>query len=126
MSEYLIALPWPPRELSANSRKDRRHTTGKRAGYKQECWAATKALNAKISPDAHLEITFYPPDNRRRDLDNMLSSIKYGLDGVALAANVDDYGWSMSIERGPKKKGGGVLVHVKPAFVVMPIIGTIS
>ena len=113
--EYLIRLPWPPKELSANSRKDRRHTTDKRAGYKSDCFYATKAVLAVIAEDAHLDIEFRPPDNRRRDLDNMLSSIKYGLDGMALAAGVDDYGWSMSIRRGDKIKGGCVLVHVKPS-----------
>ena len=106
--EYLIRLPWPPKELSANSRKDRRHTTDKRAGYKSDCFYAAKDASAKIAENAHLDIVFHPPDNRRRDLDNMLSSIKYGL-----AAAVDDYGWSMSIKRGDKVKGGCVLVHVK-------------
>lgn len=35
-------------------------------------------------------IIFHPPDKRHRDLDNMLASIKYGLDGIALAWGVND------------------------------------
>src|SRR3546814_7576318 len=37
-----------------------------------------------------LRIEFYPPDKRRRDLDNMLASFKYGIDAVAEAMGVDD------------------------------------
>lgn len=126
MTEHLIRLPWPPKELSANSRKDRRHTTDKRASYKQHCWTACKAAGATIDPNAHLQITFYPPDRRRRDLDNMLTSIKYGLDGVALAADVDDYGWSMSIKRAEPVKGGCVLVHVRPPAASVELRGVVT
>lgn len=91
MSPYLIRLPWPPKELSANTRTDRRHTTEKRQKYKSDCGMMVRHHRAQIPPDALLSITFHPPDNRRRDLDNMLSSIKYGLDGMALAARPDNW-----------------------------------
>ena len=45
----------------------------------------TKALG-KIP----IEITFYPPDRRHRDADNMVASIKAGLDGLADALKVND------------------------------------
>lgn len=35
-------------------------------------------------------MTFYPPDRRYRDDDNMISAFKHGRDGVALALGVDD------------------------------------
>ena len=110
--QYLIRLPWPPKELSANTRKRHLHATDKRAKYKSDCQYATKAVGAKIAADALLRVTFHPPDDRKRDLDNMLSAVKYGLDGVALAAGVDDYGWSFTIDRGPKVKDGCVLIQV--------------
>jgi len=37
-----------------------------------------------------IEITFYPPDKRHRDADNMVASIKAGLDGIADALRVND------------------------------------
>jgi crossover junction endodeoxyribonuclease RusA len=37
-----------------------------------------------------IEVTFYPPDRRPRDADNMVAAIKSGLDGVADALNVND------------------------------------
>ncbi len=62
---------------------------------------------------AHLDITFYPPDRRKRDLDNMLGAIKYGLDGIAKASGVDDYGWSLTISRGVPVDGGEVHIQFK-------------
>ena len=108
----ILHLPWPPAVLSPNSRKDRRHSTAARREYRVQCWAVAKAGNAAIRPDAHLTITFHPPDRRRRDLDNLLGAVKYGLDGLALAAGVDDYGWSLSISRAEPVAGGAVVVHV--------------
>ncbi len=35
-------------------------------------------------------ITFYPPDKRHRDADNMVASIKSALDGIADALGVND------------------------------------
>lgn len=113
--EYLIRLPWPPKELSPNSRKDRRGTTGKRAAYREAGFYAAKEARAVIPEDAMLAIKFFPPDDRRRDLDNMLASIKVGLDGIAKAAGVDDCGWALTLARHKPIKGGAVLVHVIPA-----------
>jgi len=46
-------------------------------------WQATKAEIA-------VTITFVQPDRRRRDRDNLLAALKWGLDGVAEALGVDD------------------------------------
>jgi crossover junction endodeoxyribonuclease RusA len=119
--QYLLRLPWPPKELSPNSRKDRRGTTEKRRKYRHDWFWICKQAKAQITPDAHLSITFHAPDERRRDLDNMLSSIKYGLDGLAEASGVDDYGWSLSIRRGEKVQHGCVMVHVNPPETVQEI-----
>ena len=37
-----------------------------------------------------LKITFFTPDNRKRDLDNLLAAMKPALDGMARAIGVDD------------------------------------
>lgn len=114
MTEYLVRLPWPPSCLSPNSRKDRRHTTAARQGYKAAGFYAAKQAGARVTEDAHMAIDFHPPDRRRRDLDNMLAAIKSGLDGIANAASVDDYGWSISMRRCEPIKDGCVLVHIRP------------
>lgn len=60
----------------------------------------------------HIDIEFCPPDNRARDLDNMLAASKALLDGVADATGIDDSLWSLSIRRGEKRKGGAVIVVI--------------
>jgi len=109
----VIELPWPPSQLSPNSRKDRRWATKYRQSYRDAGFYAAHQSGDTVPADAHLVITFHPPDKRRRDLDNMLGSIKYGLDGIALAAGVDDYGWSMTIIRADPVACGRVLIEIK-------------
>ncbi len=115
-----VSIPWPDKALHPNSRKKHLHATSIRKRYKATCWALAK--NAKLDPSLpHLDITFFPPDKRRRDLDGMLGAIKYGLDGIAEAMVVDDYGWSMSIRRGEpdKAKHGYVLITFSQPLTVL-------
>lgn len=109
-NKYLIRLPWPPKELSSNTRTDRRYTGHIRRKYKSDCAMMLRSQQVKIPPNALLDIGFHPPDKRRRDLDNMLTSIKYGIDGLAIASDCDDYGWAFTIWRGKPVKDGCVLV----------------
>ncbi len=124
-----VKLPWPDKKLAPNSRTDRRHTGEIRKRYRGACWALCKAAKLDYSL-THLDITFHPPDGRRRDLDNMLAAMKYGLDGMALALGVDDYHWSLSIRRGDKDpaKLGFIVVELKAQDdqVMVPVIGSIS
>ena len=107
----MIKFPWPPRTLSPNSRKDRRYTGKDRKAYKEAWWALTKARESRPFSQ-HLIIRFCPPDGRKRDLDNMLGSIKYGIDGLALALGIDDYHFSFEIYRDkPEKPDGAVYVQ---------------
>ena len=103
-----MMLPWPPKSLSSNSRKDRRYTGEDRKNYKRTCWAIAKEAKFRAT---HLDITFHPPCGRKRDLDNMLGHIKYGLDGVALAMGCDDSEFSFTIRKGePMRPDGAVVV----------------
>ncbi len=61
---------------------------------------------------AHLTLRFCPPDRRRRDLDNMFASFKHGIDAVAEAIGIDDYGFAFTIARGEPVKGGSVQVTI--------------
>lgn len=89
-----IALPWPPKELSPNSRG---HWTKKAKAAKRYRVHAYLAAMVQRRADfidtdgpVTLEIVFYPPDKRRRDLDNIIASMKPALDGIADALGVDD------------------------------------
>lgn len=90
MSE--VKLPWPPSELSPNSRIHWARKAKFAKGYKKSCWAMAKQAGLCVDWEGpvHVWLTFVPPDRRHRDQDNMIASVKYALDGLALALGIDD------------------------------------
>lgn len=90
----IVELPWPPKELSPNARlhwaEKRKYTTA----YKSSCWAVALGVFGCLPrewPDTvEMTITFFPPDKRRRDDDNIIGSFKAGRDGLAEAMKIDD------------------------------------
>lgn len=102
-----VTLPWPHKDLSPNSRKRHRHMTAIRRAYKETCWALARGAGLRGN---HLTITFHPPCGRKRDLDNCLFSIKYGLDGVALAMGVDDSTFTLTIRKAEPVRPDGCVV----------------
>lgn len=87
----MVILPWFDTILSPNYRahwgkKNKPRKVQRELGY-------YLALEAGCPPEQdtyHLSIIFYPPDDRHRDLDNCLASIKAALDGIADAWHVND------------------------------------
>jgi crossover junction endodeoxyribonuclease RusA len=112
----IVDLPWPPRALSPNAREHRMRVADVKAKYRRACWALTREAmgrwTAPASGKLSLAIVFCPPDNRRRDLDNMLAGIKAGLDGVADAVGCDDSLWTLTITRGAVVPGGNVFLTI--------------
>lgn len=113
-----ISLPWPPREMHPNSRVH----WSKRAKAAKQCrltagWCAKQAGIRYGDPDipATLRVTavFSPPDNRRRDLDGMLSSAKAFLDGIADVIGIDDSKWEIALRREAPVKGGSVRIELE-------------
>ena len=131
MVEYLIRLPWPPKQTSANAANQGNYLGKARAAkaYKRDCATLCMAQGVrKMGGDLlEVEVIFCPPKNVGRfDLDNTLGRCKQGLDAVSEAIGVDDGLWQrMVLSRGQKSKDGAVLVHVKP-MAVLPVTGTIS
>jgi crossover junction endodeoxyribonuclease RusA len=109
-----IVLPWPPTELSPNSRSHWSIKARKAKQLKQDCWAITKASGANISHEEKipLKVTFRPPSKRRFDMDNCLSRSKALMDGVALGLGVDDVRFTLTLDIGEPVKGGAVIVKV--------------
>lgn len=95
----IISLPWPDKRLSPNARLHWKARVGprqdarRRAGWLTVAadgyWTVKDALKASEGP-IPVRITFYPPDKRHRDDDNMIASFKAWRDGVADALGVDD------------------------------------
>lgn len=123
-----ITLPWPDKRLSPNARQHRMAVAGLRKVARQEAMWACKAAKMYFphlrDVGLHLRITFHPPDRRRRDLDNMLASIKSQLDGIADVIGVDDSMWGLTILRGDVVKGGLVLIEVVDLRTGHPMRGS--
>lgn len=92
-----IDLPFPPWELAPNNRTDRRSLTKLRKSFREECAWRAKISNNKekilqLSENGSIPIVllFYPPNGNRRDIDNCITAMKYGLDGVAKVWGIDD------------------------------------
>lgn len=122
-----VELPLPPKELSPNVQVHwgtRRRAVDK---YRSDC--CLKALSdlregqAEIrSPLPWVEAVsfhFRLPDKRRRDLDNLLASIKHGVDGALVDSGLleDDSLWNIrqiiitaEVVAGP----GSVVIMVTP------------
>ena len=115
---YLIELPWPAKELSPNARQHWAAAARAKKAYRTRCRQVGDALGLSMVPKGservlvHLE--FFPPDRRARDWDNMVASMKSGLDGLADSMGVDDSKWRLSFDvcREPVK-AGLVLVSVE-------------
>jgi crossover junction endodeoxyribonuclease RusA len=90
-----VVLPWPPKELSPNARLHWAALSRVKKAYRTACWlqARKAGISAETllgADEADVHLVFYPPDKRNRDADNMLASMKAGLDGLADALKVDD------------------------------------
>jgi crossover junction endodeoxyribonuclease RusA len=117
----IIRLDWPSAKLSPNARLHWRAKVGPKQDAKRRAgWAAIAApgfaqrrddLRAYIDPIA-ITVTFYPPDKRRRDRDNMIASTKAAFDGVADAFGIDDYRFHPTYKVGDPIKGGCVEIEI--------------
>ena len=111
-----IDLPFPPQGLNPNRNKrsvmmKARLTKEYRKLCGNECFAQgirrvhAEALNATI--------TFYPPDKRLRDFDNMIASFKSGQDGIADVVGVDDAKWATDYRINRDDTRGRVVVELE-------------
>lgn len=112
-----VDLPWPDRILHPNARPH--HMAKARATKKARTnagWLAIEAGLTVMQADAlKASIIFSPPDNRQRDIDGMLSSIKAYLDGIRDVVGIDDSKWAIELCRGIPRKGGNVRVILEAA-----------
>ncbi len=86
--------------------------------YRTACWIAARkagmsAATLMGADEAAVHLTFYPPDRRIRDQDNLIASMKSGLDGLADALKVDDSNFRVTFDISDDI-GGMVKVSVTP------------
>lgn len=112
-----ILLPWPTKDLSPNARGHWAIKARAKKSYRTLCaWQAkSQGLTRLDAERLHLKITFVPPNRRAYDLDNMLASLKSGLDGLCDVLGVDDSKWSIEISKAEDRIGGFVEIVVTAA-----------
>lgn len=90
----IVRLPFPPKELMPNRAKGVHWAalSKVREKYRNDAYLLAKSTPSSDYGDGNIpvSIVFSTPDKRGRDLDNMLASIKHGLDGIAAALGLDD------------------------------------
>ncbi len=114
-----IVLPWPPGDVSPNARGHWSKLHRARKAYREACaWQARlQGAHPGRMPDGRLRVSmlFVPPDRRSRDLDNLIGSMKAGLDGLADALAVNDARFALASELLQDGTiGGFVRVQVVP------------
>jgi crossover junction endodeoxyribonuclease RusA len=108
-----ITLPWPPTALSPNTRQHWSKLAKAKKAYREACaWTAKEQGACRIDASRlHVSLVFVPPSRRAFDLDNLLSRMKSGLDGLCDVLGVDDKHWTLTIAKADKI-GGMVRVRV--------------
>lgn len=110
----MITLPWPPKDLSPNARVHFRAKAAATKAYREMAYWLAKASPLAMPAEGGiaLRFDFHPPDARKRDLDNMLASVKGAIDGIADAHEVNDQRFGFWLSREAPVKGGKVIVSI--------------
>jgi crossover junction endodeoxyribonuclease RusA len=109
-------LPWPPKELSPNKRLHWARKSKATKAYREACGLLMLAETEASSIQAeglNLDITFCPPDKRRRDRDNMIASFKAGQDAISDVVGIDDRHFIPTYRVGEPIKGGAVVIRIE-------------
>jgi crossover junction endodeoxyribonuclease RusA len=120
LSNWNLELPWPAKELSPNFRGHWSTVAKAKKAYRLKCSQIGLAhglhLANKKPTSVKVHLIFCQPDHRARDWDNMLASMKSGLDGLADAMGVDDSKWRPTFDVADDPvKFGKVLVSFEVA-----------
>jgi crossover junction endodeoxyribonuclease RusA len=87
----------------------------KKLPYKQDArktgfWLTMESIGYLSEKPNGVTIKFYPPDNRKRDDDNVIASFKSYRDGIADAVKWDDKHWRPNYQFCEPEKPGRVEV----------------
>lgn len=116
----VIDLPWPSNKLSPNARI---HWSYRHRAVKAARTGAAWATRAVVVPGSfnaetaiRISTTFFPPDHRSYDEDNLKARCKAIYDGIADAIGVDDRHFRhQAVKFGEPVKGGMVRVQIEQA-----------
>lgn len=110
-----ITFPWFLKELKPNHSSHYMQKAKAKAIYRAECEFITlKALETQdVDRDAsELQFTFYKPNKRHMDADNMLAAMKSGIDGMCDALKINDKQFKRIVIQVADDIGGYVEVKI--------------
>jgi len=110
----MVELPWPPSINNYYRRNGSRYfITSKGIEFRMHTALACLNYRNEFDKDARLSVTIYayPPDNRRRDLDNINKCLLDSLEKAQVF--VDDSQIDELIMRRLKPNDGKVIVNIK-------------
>ena len=109
----MLTFPWPPPPLKPNVKTHWATKAKSVKEYKEICFYLTKEQNLPEREYSEMHLTFIPPSKRHYDLDNLLASMKAGLDGMAMALNIDDRCFTKITIEKTKEVGGMVKIELR-------------
>lgn len=114
MKNTTITLPYPPSGLSPNARlfwAAKRRTA---RSYELDCDTRLCKWRATLKGATQFRFTFAPPDKKRRDVDNVIASMKGCIDVLSRYSGIDDSKFKIDWPREfhPPVKNGAVYVEV--------------
>ncbi|WP_447874759.1 RusA family crossover junction endodeoxyribonuclease [Serratia fonticola] len=124
MTEYKLSLPWPPSNNTYYRHgRGKNYISAKGEKYTKAVSSIIQQQNLVIKLSGSLSVTIYaaPPDNRKRDLDNLSKGV---LDALTKSGfwiddgNIDIH----STRRCQKIKGGQLWLVVRETDGVLPVI----
>ena len=117
MTDITLTLPWPAKALLSNARVHWAAKARATAAARREAWITALQVGVRgMGPEAVLEFTLHPPDNRRRDVQNMPGTMKAVIDGIADAMGCDDrlFQCVFPTRFAEVWPGGAVVVRISP------------
>lgn len=116
MSNYTITIPFPDASLFPNRSNGRHWSTRQNAKAAARAYAGFESIGHSIG-DTTIEhgvmIIVTPPDNKRRDVDGILTALKPTLDGLADGLQINDWQFNpIEIRRVEPKPGGSVTIVI--------------
>lgn len=113
-----IDVPFPSGNLNAHNKGDWRiKATPIRDARQLAKYLASDRENESVGQRAVIHYTFRVPDNRRRDIANLIQSCKPYVDGIVDSGKLKDDCWQVlslgNVEVEIDKKSPGVLIVVE-------------
>lgn len=110
-----LTFPWFLKELKPNHSSHFMQKAKAKAIYRAECARITQEALETQDVDREskeLQFTFYKPNRRHMDADNMLAAMKSGIDGMCDALGVNDKQFKRIVIEVAEDIGGYVEVKI--------------